>query len=125
MRVHIETGAGFYMRGTVGIYIFERGPTETGSGRIMRLNPSEDFGARVKWEELALHAELPEPTLELPTEAFEMLVAAGSDHLPPSSATDRHLYDAIGVRDRLLALVEQAHAPNLEPPTLLQGTRKP
>jgi hypothetical protein len=48
-----------------------------------------------------------EPSLELPVDLFEQLVGEASDFFPPSAATDRHLKDAVEVRDRLLALVEK------------------
>lgn len=47
-----------------------------------------------------------EPSLELPVDLYEQLIEAGSDFFPPSAATDRHLKDAVEVRDRLLSLVE-------------------
>lgn len=47
-----------------------------------------------------------EPTFELPDGAVEALVKAAGDFLPPSAAIERHLKDAIGVRDRMISLVE-------------------
>jgi len=46
------------------------------------------------------------PSATLDEQVLKALVEAGSDALPPSSALARHLDDAIGVRDRLLTLVE-------------------
>lgn len=59
-----------------------------------------------EWEHVPFGAE-PEPSLVLPSEALEALVAAGADHLPPSSAQAEHLADTRAVRDRLLTLVER------------------
>jgi hypothetical protein len=47
-----------------------------------------------------------EPTFEMPLDMLEAIVAAAHDILPPSAATDRHLKDAVAVRDRLLTLLE-------------------
>jgi hypothetical protein len=59
-----------------------------------------------QWDDVDESGGYPPPTLILPREAVEALAAAASDFAPPSEATERHLYDAIGTRDRLLALVE-------------------
>lgn len=50
----------------------------------------------------------PDPSLSLPSDLFGALITAGSDILPPSAATERHLADAIKVRDRLLDKVVPA-----------------
>jgi hypothetical protein len=47
------------------------------------------------------------PTIAMPSEMLEAIVAAAHDILPPSAATDRHLKDAVAVRDRLLTLIER------------------
>jgi hypothetical protein len=52
-------------------------------------------------------AQRAEPSLTLDGEALKAIIAEGGDHLPPSGAMQRHLDDAIGVRDRLLSLVEE------------------
>lgn len=49
----------------------------------------------------------PEPSLVIPGDLLEQLVAAASDVVPPSAALSRHLADAITVRDRLLTMVER------------------
>lgn len=59
-----------------------------------------------EWREVE-DATRPEPSLTLPGEVFQALMAEGSDILPPSAAQARHLEDAIKVRDRLLTLVEK------------------
>jgi hypothetical protein len=48
----------------------------------------------------------PEPSALIEDEVLKALMAEASDVLPPSSALAHHLDDAIGVRDRLLTLVE-------------------
>lgn len=57
-------------------------------------------------ETVARYGEDVEPSGTVSRDVIEALVAAGSDFLPPSGAMQRHLDDAISVRDRLLALVE-------------------
>lgn len=44
----------------------------------------------------------PKPSLTLPNEVYRALSAKLNGVLPPSEATERHLQDVIGVRDRLL-----------------------
>jgi hypothetical protein len=53
-------------------------------------------------EQLAAGEYVGEPSLVIAEDALKALVASASDHLPPSSAIERHLE----VRDRLLTLVE-------------------
>lgn len=59
-----------------------------------------------RWDELAIGVDV-EPTLVLPEAALAAIVAEAGNVLPPSAATDRHLTDAVAVRDRLLTLVER------------------
>lgn len=60
------------------------------------------------WEEVAAGASWSDiaPTLEAPTAVIAALATGIGDVLPPDRAMDRHLRDAVGVRDRLLAIVE-------------------
>lgn len=69
-------------------------------------------GDRWEWRKLEEAQITPSPTLTLEGNTFRALIANGSDILPPSAATERHLQDATAVRDRLLALVEKSHAPD-------------
>lgn len=48
-----------------------------------------------------------QPSLVMGREMFEAILRAGSDIMPPDAGTERHLKDAIAVRDRLLAIVEK------------------
>jgi hypothetical protein len=50
---------------------------------------------------LTIHA----PSLRLPRDGFEQLIAEGANVLPPDRAQGRHLDDAIKVRDQLLGLL--------------------
>lgn len=43
-----------------------------------------------------------DPTLELQGEVWEAFLAKANGILPPSASTERHLQDAIKVRDRVL-----------------------
>lgn len=55
-------------------------------------------------------ADLPEPTFRLPEEGLAAVVREASNILPVTDATSAHLADAIGVRERLLVLVEARRA---------------
>lgn len=57
-------------------------------------------------ERLAVGEDAGEPSLVISEDALKALISQAGDHLPPSSASDRHLADAISVRDRLLSMVE-------------------
>lgn len=46
-------------------------------------------------------------TLEMPEAAFQALIAAGADVLPPDRAQAAHLTDAQKVRDQALGMVER------------------
>jgi hypothetical protein len=65
-----------------------------------------DEGGRIVWTEIGrAGAEIPF-FLHVDPETLEAIVRASSDAVPASDATTSHLKDAIGVRDRLLAMVE-------------------
>lgn len=83
------------------IWLYDEDPVEN-CFRLYR--PQADGEIRV--ETIPNGAHWPEPSLTLPSEMLEAIVAACADHLPPSSAQAAHLADAIGIRDRLLTLVE-------------------
>jgi hypothetical protein len=59
-----------------------------------------------KWE-TASEMEDVKPTLHLSGDALEALLAEAEKVIPASHATERHLNDAVAVRDRLLALIEK------------------
>lgn len=73
--------------------------------RVLQFAPD---GGQV-WEE-AVQGRVGPPTLKLPQGALEALLAAAEKVIPASHATERHLLDAITVRDRLLKLVEDEAA---------------
>lgn len=52
-----------------------------------------------------------EPSFKFNSEVAEVLSAALGEHLPPNAAMSNHLVDTVGVRDRLLTLVEQLAVP--------------
>lgn len=93
----------------VEIFLFDQLPT----GSILAYT----LGERGAWErhDVAPGAEMP-VFLFLPQQAFEALMGAGVDFLPPSAATDAALKDAREVRDRLLGLVESAFPLNVIAP---------
>lgn len=79
------------------VYLYRNRPE--GGATIYNLDGSER-------EVVPLGAE-GEPSFHCDEQALRGLVEAGSgDVLPPSQAMAKHLNDAIGVRDRLLSLVE-------------------
>jgi hypothetical protein len=74
---------------------------ETFNGAVLlRMKPDGLW----EWEKVE-PAESISPTFTLPGDVFNALITEGADILPPSAATERHLADAIKVRDQLLALL--------------------
>jgi hypothetical protein len=63
-----------------------------------------------KWSDIVqpMAVEAPAPTFELPRQAAEALASALATMGRPEEATQRHLTDAIKVRDRLLTMLEKA-----------------
>lgn len=105
MRCHIEHS---FQTDSYRIWLYTR-IGESGA-RVLQLVPPPEgerppFHQWVREVEAAGGAEVP-PTIELPRDALEAIVAKASDHLPPSAAAERHLGDAITMRDRMTALVE-------------------
>lgn len=100
MKVYIDRSA-TWARQTVRIYALD----PAGPG-VQRLWQSKGGG---QWSFEEIHEGQSVDgmaTIEMPLEMLEAIVAASHDILPPSAATDRHLKDAVTVRDRLLALIE-------------------
>lgn len=75
---------------------------ETFNGAVLLRMKAESIWG---WEKLEQTTGPVSPTLTLPGDVFKALIAEGADILPPSAATERHLSDAIKVRDQLLALL--------------------
>jgi hypothetical protein len=50
---------------------------------------------------------LPGPSLIFTKDMLEAFVSAACHEVPPGEAVERHLKDALSVRDRLLTLVEK------------------
>lgn len=81
-----------------------------GGVRVLELLAPDDPDADptyvgFRWREREVAAEaldLGRPTLDLPIDAAEAMVAAIADVLPPSAAVERHLEDARDTRDRLI-----------------------
>lgn len=60
------------------------------------------------WQAIDENAAAPEqPGFVMPLGALEKLVAEALRVLPPNDQQERHLSDAVDVRDRLLTLVEK------------------
>jgi hypothetical protein len=64
------------------------------------------------WEDevIDVNAVIPEPSLTLHYEMVKALLPELMQFKAPSEAQASHLADVIGVRDRLLTLVEKHHA---------------
>lgn len=93
MNVRLERN---WMRMGYDVTFYERSPL-----RVMRLG---ELGPT--WETVNETVDAA-PTLHLPGDALEALLAEAEKVIPASHATERHLSDAVAVRDRLLALVEE------------------
>jgi len=86
--------------GTDLIDVWIRQETFNGAA-LLRMKPDGMW----EWKKLEGTAEPVSPTLTFPGDVFNALITEGTDILPPSAATERHLADAIKVRDQLLALL--------------------
>lgn len=91
------------IRRRVNVYVIRT----NGWGARWIWRPDSDAGEG-QWLAVDTVNERHEPSLVLGVDVWEALASAAADALPPSAATDRHLADAIGVRDRLLVMAEQA-----------------
>lgn len=100
MSYHVRTADAWQAR-AVDIWIVEELP---GARRL--LIPD---GATASYVNLDPEGPAPPPSLRLPTEALEALLAEAAELTPPTPATVEHLADARATRDRLLSLVERAH----------------
>jgi hypothetical protein len=89
---------------SVDIWFYDHDPVEGNALVVYR--PS---GEGTMWDREIVPngAEMPSPSLSIPNDALEAIVAAGADHLPPSSAQAEHLADVRAVRDRMLTIVER------------------
>ncbi len=100
MRVHTEWRVGTDVQ---DIWVFE----EARNLHLVLKGADESGEQRWEWQETE-PMERPDPTLSLPSHVFKALTASLNGVLPASEATERHLKDATDVRDRLLAMVENA-----------------
>lgn len=81
----------------VKVWLYDDGPDGT------RIYSPDGLEVRT----LPYGTERGEPSLMIHKEALKALIGASTDSFPASDATTAHLKDAIGVRDRLLSLVER------------------
>lgn len=101
MQAHVDTNP---MTGITKVWIYSlTGPY--GSEQFSYL-VNEGAGQWSTVEQPA-NQEPPEPTLELSRFAAEALASALATMGRPEEATQRHLTDAIKVRDRLLTMLEK------------------
>lgn len=91
-----------FQMNSVRLYVLD--PAGPGAQRLWQSKGGDQWSfEEIKDGQAADH--LP-ATIEMPMGMLEAIVAAAHDILPPSAATDRHLKDAVAVRDRLLTLIE-------------------
>jgi hypothetical protein len=77
-------------------------------GRPMPGAPRHWLRADGEWEPLVEGAQVEQSAgFRLPEGALDAIVSAYAKVATPHPATERHLEDAVAVRDRLLALVEK------------------
>lgn len=92
----------------LALWVYERRP---GDGKYLwTYNLSNDTWEQVKLTE-EMPDETPRPTFTVPYSLIAPLVAALTDYRPPDQATQRHLEDAIAVRDRVMMMLETFHKP--------------
>lgn len=98
MEIHTE-----YRRGTsiLDVWIWERGMGS--KPRQLIFKGAEE----VEWREYEDGERLEGPSLSLPDDVWRALSGKINGVLPASEATERHLKDAVEIRDRLLTLVEK------------------
>lgn len=103
-----------YLRRHVDVFVVDI--RRSGAGAVLRLAAPDPEGTVTRmeptWEDVGPVGEpRPAPTLSLPHDVWDAIAKKAAGALPPSAATDRHLADAIAVRDRLLTMVEDAARP--------------
>lgn len=101
MKAHLESR---WIRDEWAIYISER----SREGRRFYVDPMNRGRFVEVSEQQSVDAEEAAAVI-LPTEWLDAIVAAANEHAgirPPSTAMANHLADAVGVRDRLLAMIE-------------------
>lgn len=92
MKVRIEQD---WLTQNVKVWIYE--PSESGPHRLTRMI------GRDTWETVEVDpGAIVEPSFSIPEELFRQIVAEGAGLLPIDRAGERHLEDAIKVRDRLM-----------------------
>ncbi len=96
-KAHIEKD---WRTSEVSVYLVDRDVVK-GAQTYFQVKDGELWGTTI-----TAGAEIPGPLMRLPLEAVEALGQALANVLPPSAATQVHLTDAIEVRNRLLAVVE-------------------
>jgi hypothetical protein len=79
-----------------GVEVYLYGNPDPTSGGCVIYNLDGSVKQTLKFGEAA------EPSFVCDSNTITALIEAGSDFLPLSQATDRHLADAVKVRDRLL-----------------------
>lgn len=84
----------------IAVYILSQ------NGRYQLQNVTHDAGQEIagEWVEVKQGSRM-EPSMILPDFMAEAFAAALADTIPPSSSMQRHLDDAVKVRDVLLDLV--------------------
>lgn len=102
-----------FQRDGWNVYITDRGGVG-GGRRVMKPGGCFSFGGVLgptdPWIDVGEGTVMPEPTFFLSSEVLAAIVAAGNAEQgvkPPNTSQADHLADAVGVRDRLLTLIEK------------------
>jgi hypothetical protein len=99
VKIHVERD---WMTNTVKVWIYQHDGF-TNSTRMFRVVGPDEW----QHEDVPQGGEVGEPSLVLLPGVAEALVQELSKIAPPNETMALHLKDAIGVRDRLLTLVEK------------------
>lgn len=86
----------------IAVYIM----SENGRYQLQDVTHEPDMEINGTWVEVQRGANMV-PSMILPDFMAEAFAAALADTIPPSSSMQRHLDDAVKVRDRLLDLVDR------------------
>lgn len=97
-----------WQAGGYNVFVLERRGVAGERQQLRYVDDPNEFALR--WEQLKDDGRTPAPTMFLPADALEALIAAAAGVTPAVPAHVEALEDARDVRDRLLTLVENERA---------------